>query len=107
MTDRLTTIALNEVRAVQREIQGIKNLQAAMERRLRTVEARLELAELHDLRGVTADDVAAAQPAVEYPRHVPGTSGRGIQYELSDGTVLNAGKAKAVAAEAKLHSAPV
>lgn len=89
MTDRteiLVNSAIGQIRALQREIQGLKN-------QIVTLNQRIDALEGGDV------------DAPSFPRHVPGTTGRGIQYELSDGSRINAGKVKALAAEARLHGA--
>lgn len=83
----LANTAINQAQAIQREIQGLKNLVAKLTQRVEALEG------------------GQAVEAVGFPRHVPGTTGRGILYELSDGTQINAGKVKALAAEARLHGA--
>ena len=84
--ERLANTAINQSQALFREIQGLKNQLSILRHRL---------------------DALEGGPAAEsgFPRHVPGTTGRGIQYELSDGSRINAGKVKALAAEARLHGA--
>lgn len=112
----LVTVALNEIRALQREIQGLKNQNAALDRRVRYLEAVTDgngqgqkVTDARNGRPQTVTDNVTDAPKVtdavtdKFPRWVSGTHGRGIQYELSDGSVINAGKVKALAAEAQLH----
>lgn len=95
MMDR-ATVAFSETQALRRENQGLKNRLSAVEGRLRKLEDIVVPPGEHFARSLLTE------PDVEYPHHVAGTTGRGIRYKLSDGSEINAGKVKALAAEAAL-----
>lgn len=72
--------ALNQVRAVQREIQGFKNLYAAMDRRIRELEERTS-DDLLASEGISGAMVAEWQVATDGRLSILESSLSGLRYE--------------------------
>jgi hypothetical protein len=103
-SELLANSALNEVRALRREVQGLRDLRADLDRRVAALEGVKDTVTDAVKDGVTVKDAVTdrTDPNRPYPRKVPGTTGRGTKYTLSDDSVVPGPRAKAVEAEAAL-----